>query len=121
MSTSRPDKPKAKRRRYTLEFRLSVLKECEAPGSSIAEVARKHQLNANLVHKWRRDHQRSPTPQRDDFVALPVLATPAVLASAGTSIKVELLSPAGPIVLHWPLSEASQLARWLRQLSHDAS
>lgn len=116
MSTSRPDKPKAKRRRYTPEFRLSVLKECEAPGSSIAEVARQHQLNANLVHRWRRDYQCSQAPQRDDFVALPMLATPAVQSDVSTSIKVELLSPAGPIVLHWPLSEARQLAHWLRQL-----
>jgi len=116
MSTSSSDKPKAKRRRYTPEFRLSVLKECEAPGSSIAEVARQHQLNANLVHRWRRDYQRSQAPQRDDFVALPVLATPAVQSGASASIKVELLSPAGPIVLHWPLSEARQLAHWLRQL-----
>ncbi len=74
MSTSRPDKPQAKRRRYTPEFRLSVLKESEVPGNSIAEVARKHQLNANLVHRRRRDHQRSQAPQREDFVALPVLA-----------------------------------------------
>ncbi|HEX4938585.1 MAG TPA: transposase [Candidatus Kapabacteria bacterium] len=116
MSTSRHDKPKAKRRRHTPDFRLSVLKECEAPGISIAEVARKHQLNANLVHKWRRDLQRSQAPQQDDFVALPVLATPAIQIGTSSNIKVELLSPAGPIVLHWPLSEASQLALWLRQL-----
>ena len=116
MSTARPDKPKSKRRRYSQEFRLSVLKECAAPGISIAEVARKHQLNANLVHKWRRDLQRSQAPQQDDFVALPVLTTPAVQIGASPSIKVELLSPAGPIVLHWPLSEVSQLALWLRQL-----
>jgi transposase len=116
MSTSRPDKPKAKRRRYTPEFRLGVLKECEAPGNSIAEVALKHQLNANLVHRWRRDHQHSQAPQRDDFLALPVLAVPAIPKGPDPTIKVELLSPAGPIVLHWPLSEASQLAHWLRQL-----
>lgn len=116
MSTARPDKPKSKRRRYSQEFRLSVLKECEATGSSIAEVARKHQLNANLVHKWRRDYQRSQASQQDDFVALPVLAVPAIPKGPDSTIKVELLSPAGPIVLHWPLSEASQLAHWLRQL-----
>ena len=116
MSTLRPDKPKTKRRRHPPDFRLSVLKECEAPGNSIAEVALKHQLNANLVHRWRRDHQRSQTLQRDDFLALPMLATPAVQSGDSTSIKVELLSPACPIVLHWPLSEARQLAHWLRQL-----
>ena len=116
MSTARPDKPKNKRRRHNPEFRLSVLKECEAPGSSIAEVARKHQLNANLVHKWRRDHQSSQAHQQDDFVALPALAAPAVPTGPDRAIKVELLSPAGPIVLHWPLSEMHQLAYWLRQL-----
>lgn len=116
MSTSRPDKSKTKRRRHTPDFRLSVLKECEAPGISIAEVARKHQLNANLVHKWRRDYQRSQALQQDDFVALPMLAVPAIPKGPDPTIKVELLSPTGPIVLHWPLSEASQLAHWLRQL-----
>lgn len=116
MSALRPDKPKTKRRRHGLEFRLSVLKECEAADSSIAEVARKHQLNANLVHKWRRDFQRSEAPLRDDFVALPILPLPTDQPTTHNIIKVELLSPAGPIVLHWPLSEASQLARWLRQL-----
>lgn len=116
MSTSRPDKPKSKRRRYTPEFRLSVVKDCDIPGNSIAEVARKHQLNANLVHRWRRDFQRSQAPHQDDFVALPVLTTPAVQIGANLTIKVELLSPASPIVLHWPLSEARQLAHWLRQL-----
>ena len=114
MSTLGSDKPKTKRRRYSLDFRLSVLKECESPGSSIAEVARKHELNANLVHKWRRDHCRSQAPQRDDFIALPILATPTGQVEA--TIKVELLSSAGPIVLHWPLSDAIQLAHWLKQL-----
>ena len=93
-----------------------MLKECAAPGSSIAEVARKHQLNANLVHKWRRDHQSNQALQQDDFVALPVLAAPAIPTGSDCTIKVELLSPAGPIVLHWPLSEMRQLAYWLRQL-----
>lgn len=116
MSKQESDKPKAKRRRHCPEFRLSVIKECDAPGISIAEVARKHQLNANLVHKWRRDYQRSPPPEQDDFVPLPVLAAPAAQSGAGSYVKVELFSQAGPITLHWPISEASQLAHWLRQL-----
>lgn len=86
------------RRRHTVEFRLNVLKECRALGSSIVVVARSHQFNANLVHKWRRDHQGNQAPQRDDFVVLPVLAMPVAQLGPDRAIKVDLLTPTGQIV-----------------------
>lgn len=76
MSTSRRYKPKSKRRRYTKEFRLSVLKELGAACNAIFELASKHQLNANLVHRWCRDQQRGQVRQREGFVALSIPVTP---------------------------------------------
>jgi transposase len=43
-----------KRRRFTKEYRRQVVQETLAPGASIAGVALKHRLNANLVFTWRR-------------------------------------------------------------------
>ncbi len=42
------------RRRHDAQLKAKVLAACEEPGASVAAVARAHDLNANLVHKWRR-------------------------------------------------------------------
>ena len=41
-----------KRRRFTREFKLQVLREIEA-GKSIAQAAREHELHPNLIARWR--------------------------------------------------------------------
>ncbi|CAM2157954.1 transposase [Paraburkholderia tropica] len=41
-------------RNYTKEFREAVVAEANDPNRSIAEVARTHGLNANMVAQWRR-------------------------------------------------------------------
>ena len=45
---------KAPRRRHADELKARVLAACAEPGASVAAVAQAHELNANLVHKWRR-------------------------------------------------------------------
>src|SRR5437016_11730474 len=44
----------ASRRRHSAELKDKVLAACDEPGASVAAVALAHDLNANLVHKWRR-------------------------------------------------------------------
>src|SRR5688572_576133 len=41
-----------KRRQFTKDFKLHVLRELEA-GTSIAQAARQHQLHPNVIRKWR--------------------------------------------------------------------
>lgn len=41
------------RRRYPVEFKRSLVAESYQPGQSIAGVAAKYGINANLLHKWR--------------------------------------------------------------------
>ena len=48
---------KMPRRLLTLEQKVRVVAEASEPGASVAEVARRHGLNANLVFGWRRQHQ----------------------------------------------------------------
>lgn len=45
----------AKRRRHSDELKAKVLSECGEPGASVAAVAQAYGLNANLVHKRRRE------------------------------------------------------------------
>lgn len=48
---------KTPRRQHPLEQKLQVVGEASEPGVSVAEVARRHGLNANLVFGWRRQHE----------------------------------------------------------------
>jgi transposase len=55
------------RRSWSLEERQRIVGEALAPGASVASVARRHGLNANLVFKWIRraregwlDRRRAP-------------------------------------------------------------
>ena len=55
---------RGKRRRYSKEFRRQVVEETLVPGASIAGVALKHRLNANLVFTWRRRLLPALAPRR---------------------------------------------------------
>lgn len=46
-----------KRRQFTKEFKLQVIREIEA-GKSVAQAAREHQLHPNTILKWRKLHQQ---------------------------------------------------------------
>jgi transposase len=45
---------KRSRRTWSPEEKQRILKEAGRPGASVAEIARRHGLNANLVFAWRR-------------------------------------------------------------------
>jgi len=51
-------KPVRKRRIYSRAFRLQVLAETREPFVSVAEVARRHGMNANVMFNWLRDARR---------------------------------------------------------------
>lgn len=107
------------RRRHSAELKARVLAECAVPGASVAAVALSHRLNANLVHRWRRiaegrEHGRRGVQRVEEFVALPMAAVPAVVASEEISIEVRR---AGWVVsVRWPVSAAAHSAVWLREL-----
>lgn len=46
-----------RRRRYSLAFKRQVVEETLAGGESVSMVARRHDLNANLLFNWRRRYQ----------------------------------------------------------------
>lgn len=48
--------PNPKRRFYSPELKAQVVAQCRADGASIAAVALAHGINANIVHRWLREH-----------------------------------------------------------------
>jgi transposase len=44
-----------KRRRFTRDFKLQILREVEG-GKSIASVSREHEIHPNLIGKWQKVH-----------------------------------------------------------------
>ena len=66
------------RRRHDGELKAKVLSECAVPGASVAQVALSHGLNANLVHKWRRQTDGAKLSVTEMTTFIPVTMAPAV-------------------------------------------
>ena len=47
-------------RRWSGEAKRAICLETRAPGVSVAQVAQRHALNANLIFKWLRDPRFAP-------------------------------------------------------------
>jgi len=46
-----------KRRLFTREFKLQVLREIQS-GKSVAQASREHQLHPTLISKWQKQHSQ---------------------------------------------------------------
>ena len=49
---------KKPRRSFTADQRLAMVLECAQPGVSVAQVAQRNGINANLLFTWRKLHGR---------------------------------------------------------------
>jgi transposase len=64
----------------TNEEKRRIVAEAMVPGASVAAVARKHGVNANLLFGWRRLHKRGLLAQcREPASLLPVTVTTPTL------------------------------------------
>jgi len=77
------------RRRWTAEEKRRIVAETRAAGSSVSVVARRHDINANLLFKWKRlEEAGAPDPpllEGPEFVPIGVVGRtddggPALLA-----------------------------------------
>ncbi len=51
-----------KRRKYTREFKISVITELDA-GKTIAQVSREYNLHPSMITRWRKGYNRDPRRQ----------------------------------------------------------
>jgi transposase len=64
-------------RRWDAEEKRSICLQARAPGVSVAQVARRHALNANLIFKWLKDPRLAPADAVEAAtVLLPVDSCP---------------------------------------------
>src|SRR5687767_4601146 len=54
----------ARRRFRSVEEKIKIVTESRVAGASVAEVARRHEVNANQVFAWRRQHEQGVLGQR---------------------------------------------------------
>ena len=108
---------KIKRRRYGAALKAQILAECEQPGMSVARVAMAHGINANVVHKWRRQSLARGTPVTmplmNGFIPVPI--APAA-SSTTADIRLELRRGTVTVTLSWPITAATECAHWLREV-----
>ena len=71
------EKERQSRRRWSEAFKRRVVAEAAQPGVSVASVARRYDLNANLVFNWRRRYGGG-----DGFLPVAVVGCAASGASA---------------------------------------
>ena len=69
------------KRLWTDEEKRSICLQTTAPDVSVAQVARRYALNANMIFKWLRDTRYAPGSQ-------------SVVADAPVFLPVEIVSPA---------------------------
>lgn len=105
------------RRRHSRDLKLAVLAECSEPGASVAAIAMAHGLNANLVHRWRKNAAgrvalADAGPVTDGFIALTL--APGAVAAKLPDIRIELRRGPTTVTVNWPMAGAGECAAWLR-------
>ena len=73
VKTGTSGRPPTLRRMRTLEEKQRIVAEATAPGASVAEVARRHGMNANLLFCWCRQDKQGVLGQRTRAPAVKLL------------------------------------------------
>jgi transposase len=108
-------------RTYTPEFKAQLVAACQRPGASIAALAGQHGMNANVLHRWLKEHLHSGRHQlvQADMRAIaavapqPVAFIPLALPAAtpapeSQEIKIELRKGGVSMIVTWPLTAKSR-------------
>lgn len=118
-----------RRRRYSREFKAQIVETCKRPGTSVAAIARLHNLNNNIVHRWIREAEQDATtptpgvaiPASAESNAISACAAPAfvpvqVSAASPERIHLELVKNGLNVRIDWPASQSQSCAQTLLML-----
>ena len=110
-------------RTYRHEFKAQLVAACQQPGASIAALAVQHGMNANVLHRWLKEHQHNglhqltgmpaiatAPSQNPSFIPLALPAAPPV--AKGQEVRVELRKGSVSMLVTWPLNAAADLTAW---------
>jgi transposase len=119
------DRPDRRRRRsWSAEEKRRIVAETCEPGASVAVVARRHDMNANLLFTWRRAAQAAASGARAadravTFVPATITAdpVPAIAPAQPTSSgRMEIALAGGDRVIVGPDVDPAALARVVKVL-----
>jgi transposase len=109
-----------KRRSWTRNEKRRIVDESLEEGASIAEVARRHDVNANQLFTWRRQFEVDSAAPKDLAPILPVTIAPDTTAEdsdPGSSGQMEIVLAEGDRIIVWADVETAALTRVLMALS----
>jgi len=116
MDTITLNPPRPRRRRYSREFKAQIVAACKQTGTSVAAIARRHDINDNIVHRWLREAEiDAPNLWHTTPSSTP---TPLASTPSDTFVPVQISSPS-PVCIHleiarhdltlrvdWPVAQA---------------
>ncbi len=115
-----------KRRLWDDVEKRRIVAQTRVPGVSVSRVARRYDVNANLVFKWLRDPRFTPTAVEDSaasFLPVEVVAAPApplldppVIEPKVSEAKIEIVLPSGHHITVRGAYDTDALCRLVRGL-----
>lgn len=113
-----------RRGRYSNELKHRVIAACLEKGVSTDDVALANGVPANLARRW--VIESTQILLKTAATSTPVHANPGrpvnfkvvnpALPASHADIHVELHHGATTVHIHWPISESSKCAQWLREI-----
>lgn len=122
------------RRLWAGEEKIRIVAQTRVPGVSVSQVARRYDVNANLIFKWLRDPRFSPPPGEGasaSFLPVEVVAEPPVLdppvndarvvdapviEAAAAGSRIEVVTPSGHRISAIGAYDPEALCRLVRGL-----
>ena len=110
--------PRRKRQSWTLEEKRRIVDESLKDGASIAEIARRHDLNANQLFTWRRQFGFELGTASDVTTILPVTIMPECEMETGSGgvSQMEIVLAGGDRIIVWGDVQTAALTRVLKAL-----
>lgn len=112
------------RRKHSAELRAEVVQACRQPGASVAAIALRNGLNANVVHRWLSQDGRTldlgggnrlAVRARSGAEFVPLQLPQSATVGAATDIRMEMHRGASSVTVSWPAQYAGDCGAWLRE------
>lgn len=111
-------KARRRRRLWSAEEKQQIVAEAFEPGASVAAVARRHDLNANMVFTWRRQlGVGAPAAGMMALVPARIAEVAQAAAPTGPSCRIEIVLSSGYRLIVGADVDTDALARVIKVLS----
>ena len=90
------------RRSYSPQFKVHLVDVCEHPGASVAALAREHGINANILHRWRKEHRQRLQSSDGETARVDLLEVDIDISSRATTVKPSRAQTGAVVVYSTP-------------------